>query len=365
MGVLRKTQKKKKPAIKPKMKIDTTMESNSSPMDIEDNEVVNMELDLEKASNKKASLINTNVISMNAETLLTKDTHAKEEKVNKKKDEKAAVKPKRIEKPEFVPILSRRLARRGLKSKLTPGQKILKKIISKSSNSKTADKKLFVSQVQKQINPILEKMNQDYDKSKSIAKLKTAKNDKVSASSKSSNNSDSGTASPRYRKGELDFLDAAIISRRHGRKCTSKENVKEEKFKKPVVIKSKIKKDSSVSTEDISSIIPMTNERRTSTSSTTSNSSEVSITSKIKSIESIKDRSSSNSSTSNGKKSSQNLIEEKEEGKSANKKSLIKKEVPLKSEKKDVHTKTKVLSKKKGLKSSNLLKKNKMADNKT
>ena len=254
-------------------------------------------------------LHNTNVISMNAETLLTKDTHEKEEKVNKKKDEKAAVKPKRIEKPEFVPILSRRLARRGLKSKLTPGQKILKRVISKSSNSKTADKKLFVSQVQKQINPILEKMNQDYDKSKSIAKLKTAKNDKVSASSKSSNNSDSGTAPPRYRKGELDFLDAAIISRRHGRKCTSKENVKEEKFKKPVVIKSKIKKDSSVSAEDISSIIPMTNERRTSTSSTTSNSSEVSITSKIKSIESIKDRSSSNSSTSNGKKSSQKLIE--------------------------------------------------------
>merc|ERR1712013_970497 len=374
--VLRKTQKKKKVAIKQQMKIDTTAnEINSSLMDTEDNNIVKMELELEKASYTKTPQINTTVLPMNEETLLIKATKQNDQKVDKMNVGKAAAKLKRIERPEFVPILSRRLARRGLKSKLTPGQKILKRVISKSSSSKASDKKMFANQIQKQINPILEKMNQEYEKSDSIARLKTTKNKKVSASSKSSNNSDIGTAPPKYRKGELDFLDAAIISRRHGRKCTSKEKEKEEKFKKPVVIKSKIKKDYSVSAEDVSSLIPMTNERRTSSSSTTSNSSEVSITSKIKSIESIGDQSSSSSRSSNGTKSSKKFIDAKnqkteildrEKGvdKSGSKELPIKKEVSLIFEKKDVHTKTKVLSKKKGLKSSNLLK-NKIVDSKT
>merc|ERR1711915_476917 len=137
---------------------------------------------------------------------------------------------------------------------------------------------------------------EDFESSK-----KANKTDRLSTSSKSSNTSETAIekSQPRYRKGELDFLDAAIISRRHGRKCTVKNNT-EEKFKKPASTKSKPKKENIVnySVEDINSLLTFTKKKRTSTSSTASNSSEISITSKIKSLEKKSDRSSNSSCSS-------------------------------------------------------------------
>merc|ERR1712106_629728 len=310
--VMRKTKKKIKPANKPKMKIDTSIGniiSNTASMETESiNENIEMELDFEKeVSNKKSTLKQLKTVPMNEETEVSKKTlsnipYKSDDSYNIKA--KQIVKPKKIEKPEFVPILSRRLARRNFKAKLTPGQKILKRVISKSANSNSASRTLFSNQIEKQINPILEKMNQEYDQSKMIANLKSTKTEKVSMSSKSSNNSDT---QPKYRKGELDFLDAAIVSRRHGRKCTVKDNLKEEKFKKPVVLKPKVKRDTSANAEDLSSLIQFAKERRTSSSSTTSTSSEISITSKIRIIESMEDRTSFNSRASDSKKSSQSI----------------------------------------------------------
>merc|ERR1711892_831999 len=310
--VMRKTKKKIKLANKPKMKVDTSIGniiSNTASMETESiNENIEMELDFEKEeSNKKSTLKQLKTVPMNEETEVSKRTlsnlpYKSDDNYNIKA--KQIVKPKKIEKPEFVPILSRRLARRNFKAKLTPGQKILKRVISKSANSKSASRTLFSNQIEKQINPILEKMNQEYDQSKMIANLKSTKTEKVSMSSKSSNNSDT---QPKYRKGELDFLDAAIVSRRHGRKCTVKDNLKEEKFKKPVVLKPKVKRDTSANAEDLSSLIQFAKERRTSSSSTTSTSSEISITSKIRIIESMEDRTSFNSRASDSRKSSHSI----------------------------------------------------------
>merc|ERR1711915_471456 len=288
--LLKKTKKKPKTTNKVKMKVDLSRNVEEN-MEIEKDNVPVL-------NEKDATLHSSGSEAMDVSEQESKPTTDSGDTGNVQAAKTIASKAKfRSSKQDTnsFPILSRRLARKRFKANLSPGQKILKRVISKTTKAKSSQL-LLKNQIEMQINPSLARMDKDFESSK-----KANKKDRLSTSSKSSNTSETTIekSQPRYRKGELDFLDAAIISRRHGRKCTIKNNT-EEKFKKPASTKSKPKKENIVnySVDDINSLLTFTKKKRTSTSSTTSNSSEISITSKIKSLEKKSDRSSNSSCSS-------------------------------------------------------------------
>merc|ERR1712242_498180 len=100
---------------------------------------------------------------------------------------------------------------------------------------------------------------------------------KVARKRKSVEEESSETEKTKIRKSELDLLDGAILSRRHGRACTKDKDggeTIEKSFKKPVIKGAKEKKESVLSKESLSKLPgPAVRERRGSTSSTLSTSS--------------------------------------------------------------------------------------------
>merc|ERR1712073_78245 len=80
---------------------------------------------------------------------------------------------------------------------------------------------------------------------------------KVARKRKSVEEESSETEKTKIRKSELDLLDGAILSRRHGRACTKDKDVGEtveKSFKKPVIKGAKEKKESVLSKESLSKL---------------------------------------------------------------------------------------------------------------